>query len=398
MMEPKPENGSGTESENKLENSSVTELLKHLFYDVKGDSTFATAENLHRVAKRYRPDLKISLSQVRDWLSKQVVYTRHRRPRFKFQRMRLLFLRQHETWTSDVIFLDGLENFGNGKFKYIVTIMDCFSRFLWLHKCRNKSAKDVEEALRSAINQNGGKPPMKLWTDRGTEYNLAPFYREFGITKYSTSSPIKGSMIENMNRQVENLLFKLMTKEGTAKWIDKVDTVAEILNNKRSKKIHNLTPTEAREKKNEPWLRAQFLEDHRKFKEKIGDAPPKFQVGQTVRVVKPRGKFTRGYDTTYERELEKIERIIPSFPLRYKLEGKNQLRYSEELEPAQQVQSASDKQYFIASTRLIGGKKLRSGVVSGAQKQYLLRAVNDDTSSWISEFEYRKLKDGKYVE
>ena len=397
-MEAKPENGSGTELETKPENSSVTELLKHLYYNVKGDSTFATAENLHRVAKRYRPDLNISLSFVRDWLSKQVVYTRHRRPRFKFQRMRLLFLRQHETWTSDVIFLDGLENYGNGKFKYIVSTMDCFSRFLWLHKCRTKTKKDVEEALRSAIDQNGGKPPMKLWTDAGGEYHNPSFYQEFQITHYWTSSPIKGSMIENMNRQIENLLFKLMTREGNAKWIDKIDTVAEILNNKRSKKIHGLTPTEAKQKKNEGWLRAQFLEDHRKFKEKIGDAPPKFQVGQTVRVVKPRGKFTRGYDTTFEQALETVERIIPSYPYRYKLTGKKQLRYSAELEPAKQPASTSERQLFIAGKRVIGGKKLRSGAVSGGQNQYLLRAVNDDTSSWISEREYQKLKNGNYLE
>ena len=276
--------------------------------------------------------------------------------------------------------------------------MDCFSRFLWVHKCRTKTAKDVEEALRSAINQNGGKPPMKLWSDAGGEYQQPKLYQEFQITHYWTSSPIKGSMIENMNRQVENLLFKLMTREGNAKWIDKIDTVAEILNNKRSKKIHNLTPTEAKEKKNEAWLRAQFLEDHRKFKEKLRDEPIKFEVGQTVRVVKPRGKFTRGYDTTFERELETIEKIIPSFPFRYKLVGKKRLRYSAELEPAKQAETPMEKQYFIAQKRVVGGKKLRSGTVSGGQTQYLLRAVNDDTSSWISDFEYQKLKNGGYLE
>ena len=396
MAETNQETGSVTETNH--ETDSVTELLKYLYYDAKGDSTYATAKNLHRVAKRYRPDLNISLPLVRDWLSQQTVYTRHRRPRFKFQRMRLLFLRQSETWTSDVIFLDGLENFGNGKYKYIVTTMDCFSRFLWVHKCRTKSAKDVEEALRSAIDQNGGKPPMKLWTDAGGEYNLPKFYQEFQITHYWNSSPIKGSMIENMNRQVENLLFKLMTREGNAKWIDKIDTVADILNNKTSPKIHGLTPTQAKEKKNEAWLRAQFLEDHRKFKEKIGDKPPKFKVGQTVRVVKPRGKFTRGYDTTFEKELETVEKIIPSYPLRYKLVGKKQLRYSAELEPVKKAETPMEKQYFIAQKRVVGGKKLRSGAVSGGQTQYLLRAVNDDTSSWISELEYQKLKNGKYLE
>ena len=56
--------------ETKPENGSVTDLLKHLYYDVKGDSTFATAKNLHRVAKRYRPDLNISLLCVIGFLNR----------------------------------------------------------------------------------------------------------------------------------------------------------------------------------------------------------------------------------------------------------------------------------------------------------------------------------------
>ena len=55
--------------------------------------------------------------------------------------------------------------------------------------------------------------------------------------------------------------------------------------------------------------------------------------------------------------------------------GKKQLRYSAELEPAKEPQTPLERQLFIAQKRVVGGKKLRSGAVSGGQTQYLLRAV-----------------------
>ena len=63
------------------------------------------------------------------------------------------------------------------------------------------------------------------------------------------------------------------------------------------------------------------------------------------------------------------------------------------------VETPQEKNHFIERTRVVNAKKLRSGATTGGEKQYLLKAKNDpDLSSWISQFEFEKLKDGGYLE
>ena len=94
-----------------------------------------------------------------------------------------------------------------------------------------------------------------------------------------------------------------------------------------------------------------------------------------------------------------VKKVIWTYPITYKIEGKQRAYYSQELVRADAVDSPEEKNYFVEKTRRVKTKKLRSGATVGGETEYLLKAKNDpDQSSWISSREYQKLKDDGLLE
>ena len=208
------------------------EVLKRLYCGPDEASSFSSANRLFEAAKNEIPDL--SFKSVKEWLSKQVAYTRHKKPKLTFPRRKVLSLRIDDTWAADLIQADSLANF-NSQYQYILTVVDLFSRKLWCRKLKHKSTTEMDAAMRSIIEENGGRSPYKLWTDEGQEFlSLKNLYEDMEIERYSTRSPIKSAYAERMNRSIEDLLYKNMTARNTAKWIDLLDDVVKTLNNRVS--------------------------------------------------------------------------------------------------------------------------------------------------------------------
>ena len=374
----------------------IDSLLSRLYYGSKEASSFSSARRLFLRAKR--ENANVTQKSVDDWLKKQQTYTRHKRPRHTFPRRKVLTLRIDECWAADLIQIDSLMN-QNAGFQYILTVVDLFSRKLWARKLKQKSKQEMERSMRSIVEENGGKSPYMFWTDEGLEFlSLKEFYDEMEIERYSTRSPIKSTFAERMNRTLEELLYKKMTAMNTRRWIYLLDEVVDIHNNRISSVLHGLTPNQAHQKENEEFLRAKFLADYEKHKKRFKKQKPKFMVGDTVRVIRKKMTFNRGYEPAFGQEIFTIREVKKTYPVTYKLEGKQRAYYSPELVAATRSEVQSEKQYFIERTRVINVKKLRSGGTSGGQKQYLLKARNDpEQSSWIDQFEYEKLKDGGYL-
>ena len=383
------------EKEDKIKakngNGSHTEVLTKLFYTLSDPDSFSNPSKLLKRAKK--EGLKITLKEVKNWLTQQVAYTRHSKPTYVFPRRKVLTLRIDECWASDLIQVDGLASYNAG-YQYILVNIDLFSKKIFLRKLRHKSKKEMEMAFRSIFQENGGKSPYRLWTDLGKEYtSLSAFYNEMEIDRYSTNSPLKSVFVENANKSIENLLYKKMTSENSARWIDHLQDVASHLNSKKTKKLYGLSPNEAHLKKNEEYLRALYLKEYKKYKNTFKNQKPKFFPGDTVRILKNKTVFTRGYTPAFSRELYTVKSIKRTYPLSYSLEGIRRTFYRNELRLASEPYGEQEKGYFIERTRIVNTTKHRSGKVSGGQKQYLLKARNNqDLSTWISEFEYHKLK------
>ena len=80
---------------------------------------------------------------------------------------RYVFVRNvDDIWGADLVDMKKLAKENDG-YKYILMIIDVFSKFGWLVPLKTKSGDSVKSALETIFPKN---TPSKIWTDKGTEF------------------------------------------------------------------------------------------------------------------------------------------------------------------------------------------------------------------------------------
>lgn len=191
------------------------------------------------------------------WWKQSRVYTLHKPVRRHFPTRKTLSSTSHMQYQADLIEMIPFARENRG-FKYILVVIDIFSRQLWAFPLKNKTGPEVANAFSHLFQQ---KSPMYLQTDHGKEFHNSHVRRLLTKKKvklFSTNAPFKASMAERVNRTLKSRLWKYFTFAGNHKWHDVLQDFVDSYNNtphrslpfsNSSIKIH-MTPMEATDKKN----------------------------------------------------------------------------------------------------------------------------------------------------
>ena len=80
----------------------------------------------------------------------------HKPVRRKFQRRRVQVRGIDEIWAADLVDMQAFSKFNRG-FKYLLAVIDIFSKFGWLIPLKDKTGKLVATALKKYL-KNGNQP------------------------------------------------------------------------------------------------------------------------------------------------------------------------------------------------------------------------------------------------
>jgi len=139
---------------------------------------------------------------------------------------------KHELWGIDLIDMNRLQGQNKG-FRYILTIVDTFTRFTWLFATKTKTSGAIKAHLVGMINEYS---PDAILSDHGKEFenkSLKAFYKKEGVEERHGMSYIGQSngIVEAKNKQVRNVIRRLFIENENNNWIDHLQTVAGLLNN-----------------------------------------------------------------------------------------------------------------------------------------------------------------------
>ena len=70
-------------------------------------------------------------------------------------------------WTADLLDIHQYARQNKG-YKFILVVLDIFTRYAWARPLKNKTGVSVASALEDIL--YNGRKPTKLWTDEGTEF------------------------------------------------------------------------------------------------------------------------------------------------------------------------------------------------------------------------------------
>ena len=122
----------------------MNDLLSSIYYNTKNSASFSSVKNLFEEAKK--KNNSITLKEVKDWLSKQITYTLHKPIKKKFQRNKIIVARIDEQWEADLVDMREFAN-KNKNNNYILTIIDCFSKFAWVFPIKTKTGASIRKCF-----------------------------------------------------------------------------------------------------------------------------------------------------------------------------------------------------------------------------------------------------------
>jgi transposase InsO family protein len=134
----------------------------------------------------------------------------------------------NDAWESDLVDVQGVSKYNNGT-KYLLTVIDVFSKFLHIIPLKSKTVKAVTSAFQSVLNDARYLKPKRrrpVWvrSDRGKEFLNRSFQdtlKREGIQFQICKSPsVKCSVVERAYRTIRNTLYKYFTYKNTYRFID----------------------------------------------------------------------------------------------------------------------------------------------------------------------------------
>ena len=229
-----------------------------------------------------------------------------------------------DIWSLDILDLKDYGPENNKGYRYVLVVIDNFSKFGWTVPLKNKNAQTIKDSFENIIISSKRKPNL-IETDRGKEfYNniFQDFLNKNNIKLYSRNSSYGAVFAERFNRTIRDLLKRPVFEKGDGKWIDILPTITKQYNNK----VHSstkLSPIQASLKKNEGYVYKKLLDKRKKI-------TPKFQLNDLIRTADLKKTFSKSDTTNWSYKLYKITEIVNDTIPSYKIDNLSE-RYNESL-------------------------------------------------------------------
>ena len=244
--------------------------------------------------------------------SDQLAEELHKPIRRKFIKRTVFAKNVDDIWTADLVDMQPFSRENKG-YKYLLTVIDVFSKYGRIIPLKTKTGSEVAEAFQNLFSNN--KPPAKLWTDKGTEFynaSMKKVLQKYNVLLYSTENEEKSSVAERWNRTMKTNMWKYFTANNTRTYIDVLQKLVDKYNNTYHHSIKS-KPSDARKpEKYAHVFEALFGKVNREKKK-----TPKFHVGDRVRIGKKKEQFEKGFTPNWTEEIFVIDQVKDTKPPTY---------------------------------------------------------------------------------
>jgi hypothetical protein len=286
-------------------------FLKEVYYTPSSEGSLGGVKSFIRGVKEDKGK-ELKLKEAQEWLSNQNTYTLHKQVRRKFPRNKIMAYGIDNLWQADLVEMIPYAS-ENDNYRYILVVIDVFSKYMWVRPLYRKNAKCLKTALQSIFNE--GRVPKNLQSDEGLEFknrlvkNLLDSHK---INYYNVYSDKKCAVVERVNRTLKSKMWRYFSANNTYRYIDILqDLVTGYL-----KSVHSsigMRPIDVK-KEHEKQIYKKLYGDSHSSKTGVKFA---FKVGDTIRIVRKKDPLEKGYKPNFSEELFKVtecvERPIPVY-------------------------------------------------------------------------------------
>ena len=110
------------------------------------------------------------------------------------------------------------------KYKYLLNVIDIFSRYASSVNPKHKTGKSITSGLKFLYKN---RKRITIQSDKGTEFVIATvqqYLKRQGVSFHTIHNPdIKGAIVEQFNRTLMTKVYKYFTKYNTYSYLDVIN-------------------------------------------------------------------------------------------------------------------------------------------------------------------------------
>ena len=264
-----------------MEAQSKESYLDSIYSDVSHPASFGGIDVLFDFVKQDKK-YNFNRGEIINFLQSKPTYTSRTSKRRPRRYPPFITGGVNELLMSDVAYMPK-----SGHKRFILGVIDAFSRKIKAKALTNIKAKTVVPALLELIKELGGT--RYLTTDAGSEYTnslLREELKKAKIEHYLSTGRSKASHMERAWRTLKNRLAKASESKGTKGWDKLLPEVVEAYNSKNHRSLMGNTPNRIA---SDPTLAAElwFKTREEQLKQQVKDIPYQYQINDGVKIKRP---------------------------------------------------------------------------------------------------------------
>ncbi len=182
------------------------------------------------VAEKY---VGISRPRVQQFLNNQEIHQLVQQVKTQRVNMAIVAARPMERWQADLVDVSKYKSPQNGNATFLLTVVNCFSKFAWVVALRNKEAATVAAAIETIFAANGS--PTVVQTDNGGEFDeeFEKALVRWGVlhARSRPYNPQANGQIERFNGTLKRMIQVHMLIEETKTYLPQLQALVTRYNN-----------------------------------------------------------------------------------------------------------------------------------------------------------------------
>ena len=255
----------------------------------------------------------------------------------------------------------------NKGIRYLLCVIDLFSRYAWVIPLKNKKGESIVEEFEKILDDSDRKP-NKIWVDHGSEFynnKFKSFLKENDIEMYSTFNEGKSVFAERFIKTLKNKIYKHLTTIGKNVYIDVLDDIVK----KYSNTVHSSM-------KMKDVTDIKYVE----YSEETNRKDPKFKIGDNVRISKYKNIFAKQYTPNWSEEVFVVNKVQNTVPWNYFINDLNGEKIKSSFYE-KELQKTDQKKFRIEKVIKKKGNKLH----------VKWKGYDNSCNNWIDKKTYHKM-------
>ena len=192
-------------------------------------------------------------------------------------------------WQAELADMQGIAR-QNCKIKYILYVIDEFSKFAWAIPVHSKKAKAITAAFKQVLTAANRRYAQRIQTDKGKKFFNSDFQalmKLHNIQHFASESEQKAAVVVRFNRTIKTRIWTYLSDRGTVRWVDVIQDLVNSFNHSHHRSIGMALADVQKKDENRLWVHL--------FGDGETNLKPQIPQGAMVRASSHKTIFDKGY-------------------------------------------------------------------------------------------------------